>query len=192
MSMIENIRKSRIEKVQEFQKRGINPYPSKSKRDTMSNEIVSDYEGFEGKEVTVSGRIMFFRDLGKIAFLKLKDNSGEIQLYLKKEKLGDDFWSDLKLFDVGDFVDAKGIVCKTKTGEISVDVDTLDILAKSIKPLPEKWVGLQDEDKRFRQRYLDFLVNPDAKEKIEKRAKLTRFLREFYGVKALWRLRILP
>jgi lysyl-tRNA synthetase class 2 len=179
MSMIENIRKSRIEKVQEFKDRGINPYPSKSKRDTMANEIVSDYDGFEGNEVTVSGRIMFFRDLGKIAFIKLKDNSGEIQLYLKKESLGEEFWKDLKLFDVGDFVDAKGTVCKTKTGEISVEVKTLDILAKSIKPLPEKWVGLQDEDKRFRQRYLDFLVNPDAKEKIEKRAKLTRFLREF-------------
>jgi lysyl-tRNA synthetase class 2 len=179
MSMIENIRKSRIEKVKEFEKRGINPYPSKSKRDTMANDIVSDYKGFEGNEVTVSGRIMLFRDLGKIAFLKLKDYSGEIQLYLRKETLGEEFWKDLKLFDVGDFVDARGVVCKTKTGEISVEVQTLDILAKSIRPLPEKWVGLQDEDKRFRQRYLDFLVNPDAKEKIEKRAKLTKFLREF-------------
>jgi len=95
--MIENIRKSRIEKVKEFEKRGINPYPSKSKRDTMANDIVSDYEGFEGKEVTVSGRIMLFRDLGKIAFLKLKDYSGEIQLYLRKETLGEEFWKDLKL-----------------------------------------------------------------------------------------------
>ena len=144
MSMIENIRKSRIGKVKEFENKGINPYPSKSKRDTMANEVVSDYEGFEGKDVTVSGRIMFFRDLGKIAFLKLKDTSGEIQLYLKKETLGEKFWSDLKLFDVGDFVDAKGTVCKTKTGEISVEVESLDILAKSIKPLPEKWIGLRD------------------------------------------------
>ena len=179
MAMLDTIRQSRIEKVQKFREKGINPYPSKSKRDTMANDILSKYDEYEGKEVTVSGRMMFFRDLGKIAFIKLKDMSGTIQLYLKKELLGEEKWKDLKLFDVGDFVDATGKVTKTKTGEISVEITSLDILAKSIRPLPEKWVGIQDDDKRFRQRYLDFLVNPKAKDTIEKRAKLLRFLREF-------------
>ena len=179
MAMIDTIRNGRIQKVQQFKEKGIDAYPSKSKRDSMANDILVDYAKFEGKKVTVSGRMMFFRDLGKIAFIKLKDMSNTIQLYLRKDSLGEEFWKDLKLFDVGDFVDATGTVCKTKTGEISVEVESLNILAKSIRPLPEKWVGIQDEDKRFRQRYLDFLVNPESKEKIEKRAKLLRYLREF-------------
>jgi lysyl-tRNA synthetase class 2 len=179
MAMIDTIREGRIQKVQQFRDKGINPYPSKSKRDTMANEILNNYEKYEGKTVTVSGRMMFFRDLGKIAFIKLSEMSGTIQLYLRKENLGEEFWNNLKLFDVGDFVDATGKVTKTKTGEISVEIESLDILAKSIRPLPEKWIGIQDEDKRFRQRYLDFLVNPKAKDTITKRAKLLKYLREF-------------
>ncbi len=179
MAMIDTIREGRIQKVQKFREKGVNPYPSKSKRDTMASEVLKDYDNYEGKEVTVSGRMMFFRDLGKIAFIKLKDVSGTIQLYLKEDNLTEESWKDLKLFDVGDFVDATGAVCKTKTGEISVEIKNLDILAKSLRPLPEKWVGIQDDDKRFRQRYLDFLVNPDAKDKIEKRAKLLKYLRKF-------------
>ena len=177
--MIDEIRKARIEKVQKFKEKGINPYPAKSKRTNMAKEILNDYNNFEGKDVTVSGRIMFFRELGRISFIKLKDMSGTIQLYLKKDNFTEEAWNDLKLFDVGDFVDASGTVCKTKTGEISVEVKQLDILAKSIRPLPEKWAGIQDEDMRFRQRYLDFLVNPESRDKIEKRAKLFRYLREF-------------
>lgn len=177
--MIDTIREGRIKKVEQFREKGINPYPSKSKRDTMANDILSDYEGFEGKEVTVSGRMMFFRDFGKMAFAKVKDSSGVIQLYLRKDVLGEEAWKDLKLFDVGDFVDGTGKIVKTKTGEISVEVTELDILAKSLRPLPEKWAGIQDEDMRFRQRYLDFLVNPEAKERIEKRAKLLKYLRTF-------------
>lgn len=179
MAMLDTIREGRIEKANKFREKGINPYPSKSKRDTNCGDIIENYEKFEGKKVTVSGRVMLFRELGKISFMKLKDMSGEIQLYLKREELGEEKWEDLKLFDVGDFVDASGVVCKTKTGEISVQVEELRILAKSIRPLPEKWLGIQDEDKRFRQRYLDFLVNPESRERIEKRAKLLKYLREF-------------
>jgi lysyl-tRNA synthetase class 2 len=177
--MLDTIREGRIEKANKFREKGINPYPSKSNRDTNSGDIIENYEKFEGKKVTVSGRVMLFRELGKISFMKLKDMSGEIQLYLKREELGEEEWEDLKLFDVGDFVDASGVVCKTKTGEISVQIEELRILAKSIRPLPEKWLGIQDEDKRFRQRYLDFLVNPESRERIEKRAKLLKYLREF-------------
>ncbi len=179
MAMLDTIREGRIEKANKFREKGINPYPSKSNRDTNSGDIIENYEKFEGKKVTVSGRVMLFRELGKISFMKLKDMSGEIQLYLKREELGEEEWEDLKLFDVGDFVDASGVVCKTKTGEISVQIEELRILAKSIRPLPEKWLGIQDEDKRFRQRYLDFLVNPESRERIEKRAKLLKYLREF-------------
>lgn len=179
MAMIDTIREGRIQKAEKFREQGINPYPSKSKRDTMAKAILDDYAGYEGKEVTVSGRVMFFRDFGKIAFAKVMDQTATIQLYLRKETLGEEKWKDLKLFDVGDFVDATGTVCKTKTGEISVEITSLDILAKSLRPLPEKWAGIQDEDSRFRQRYLDFLVNPEAKDRITKRAKLLKYLREF-------------
>jgi lysyl-tRNA synthetase class 2 len=179
MAMLEKIRQDRIKKLEEFRNRGINPYPSKSHRTAMAAKVVDKYDQMEGKEVTVSGRAMSWRDIGKIVFADLKDGSGEVQLYMKQENM-EDQWDELKLYDVGDFVDATGTVTKTKTGEISVEVTNLRILAKAIRPLPEKWEGIKDEDVRFRQRYLDFLTNPEAKEKIEKRGELLQLMREFF------------
>lgn len=177
--MIDTIRKTRIEKVKQFKDMGINPYPSNSLRSILANDVVKQYSNLEDKVVTVSGRLMFWRDFGKIAFAKVMDMSGEIQLYMKKEDMGEVLWNMLKLFDVGDFVDATGRVCKTKSGEISIEVTQFRMLAKSIRPLPEKWEGLKEEDARFRRRYLDFLTNKDSKERIHKRAKLLKYLREF-------------
>lgn len=178
MAMLETIRKERMEKAEELKKQGVDPYPSGSLRTHLAREVVIGFAKLEGKKVTVSGRIMSWRDFGKIAFSMLRDGSGQVQLYMKEVNLRDE-WKSLRLYDIGDFVDATGIVTKTKTGEISVEVSSLRMLVKSIRPLPEKWLGLKDDDARFRQRYLDFLVNPKARERIEKRAKLLRFIREF-------------
>ncbi len=178
MSMLEKIREDRIKKVKKFKEIGINPYPAKSGRTNNAKEITESYAEFEGKDVTVSGRLMSWRSFGKIVFADLKDASGKIQLVLKKENIKDQF-NLLDLFDVGDFVDASGSVMKTESGEISVAVRELKILAKSIRPLPEKWEGLKDDDARFRQRYLDFLMNQESKEAIDVRAKLLRYWRKF-------------
>lgn len=178
MAMLETIRAERIEKAETLRKKGINPYPSKSARTHTALQITDDFSKLEGKTVTVSGRIMSWRDFGKLAFANLKDGSGQIQLYIKEVNLKDE-WKSLSLYDIGDFVDATGTVTKTKTGEISVEASSLHMLAKSVRPLPEKWLGLKHDDARFRQRYLDFLVNPGARERIEKRAELLRYIREF-------------
>lgn len=182
MAMLETIRNERIDKVNQLRKLGIDPYPSKAGRTHMAKEIVEDFLKFNGKIVTVSGRLMSRRDFGKIAFCVLRDGSGQIQLFLKEDILKET-WKQLSLYDIGDFIDAEGTVIKTKTGEISIEVTNLRMLAKSIRPLPEKWVGLKEDDARFRRRYLDFLGNPDARERIEKRAKLIKYIREFFWSK---------
>src|SRR4030042_5684943 len=138
MAMLEKIMKDRMEKIAELKKLGVDPYPSKSGRTHLASEIVEDFLGFKDKKVVVAGRIMSWRDIGKLIFAKLRDASGEIQLYLRKEKL-EKIWSQLKLYDLGDFVDATGVVTKTQTGEISVEITELKMLVKSIYPLPEKW-----------------------------------------------------
>ncbi|MDD3661692.1 MAG: lysine--tRNA ligase [Candidatus Dojkabacteria bacterium] len=178
MAMIDTIRKDRMEKVKRLRELGFDPYPSDSLRTHASSEVVKGFNEFSGKTVTVSGRLMSWRDFGKLIFARLRDESGDIQLMLRKENLSQ-LWSNRNLFDVGDFVDATGVVTKSNTGEVSVEVRDLRMLAKSLRPLPEKWVGLKDDDIRFRRRYLDFLVNPASREKIQKRARLLRFLREF-------------
>ena len=177
MTMLERIKKERIEKIDAFRKKGIDPFATKSKRSKMADEVVKNFSKLEGKKVTVAGRLMSFRDFGKIAFAKLLDGSGNIQLYLKKDVLKN--WSDLKLFDIGDIVDATGKVVKTKTGEISVEVEQLDILTKAIRPLPEKWEGLKNVEDRYRKRYLDILLNEKSKERLLARANIVKAIREF-------------
>lgn len=178
MAMLDKIMEDRRAKVAALKKAGQDPFATKSGRTQMVSSILSDYDKFEGKEVTVAGRMMFWREFGKIAFAKLRDESGDIQLYFSKEKLADK-WDLLKLFDVGDFVDAKGIVIRTKTNEISVEVSDLSILTKSIRPLPAKWEGLKDVELRYRNRYLDILLNAETKKRLLARAGIERAIREF-------------
>ena len=178
MAMLETIRNERIAKMNELRKRGINPFPSKAGRTHMAKEIIDGFSKLEGKPVTVSGRVMSWRDFGKLAFAKLRDGSGDIQLMLRKELLGKES-ELLKLFDVGDLVDAVGTVEKSQTGEISVLVKELRMLAKAIRPLPEKWTGIKDKEVRYRQRYLDTIMNPEQRWRFEKTAELTYAIREF-------------
>lgn len=175
--MLDIIKKERLEKVEDFRKKGIDPYATTSNRTHMAEEVSGNFSKLEGKKVTVAGRLMSFRNFGKIAFSDLLDGSGKVQLYMKEETMKN--WDDLNLFDVGDIVDATGKVVKTKTEEISIEVEQLDILTKAIRPLPEKWEGLKDVEGRYRKRYLDILLNPESKERLVARENITKAIRQF-------------
>ncbi len=179
MKAIEEIRQVRIEKVKKLREMGIDPYPSQAKRTHTAEEIASDFAKLEGKAETVAGRIMSQRGHGKIAFWDLVDDSGKIQLYFKEGEVNPTTLAHLDLFDIGDFVQAAGVVTKTQTGEISILVKDLEILAKSLRPLPEKWAGLKDPELRLRKRYLDLIVNPEAKELFRLKAKWFHAMRTF-------------
>lgn len=179
MNAIEELRQTRIAKAKKFREMGVDPYPSQAKRTHTAGEVASDFAKLEGQPATVAGRIMSQRGHGKIAFWDLVDDSGKIQLYLKEGEVDPTTLAHLDLFDIGDFVQAEGLVTKTKTGEISVLVKDLQILAKSIRPLPEKWAGLKDPELRLRKRYLDLIVNPEAKELFRLKAKWFHAMRTF-------------
>ncbi len=168
----------RKRKLEELKKAGINPFAYHYDKRESSLEITSAYEKFEGKEVSVAGRLVSMRDMGKICFAHIQDSSGKLQLYFSKEELKEAY-SLLKLIDMGDIIGTKGKVFKTKTGETTVHVVTFELLTKSLRPLPEKWHGLKDPEARYRQRYVDFIVNPDVKEVFHKRAKIYKAIRGF-------------
>jgi lysyl-tRNA synthetase class 2 len=167
----------RKKKLEELRKLGIAPFAYRYEKDQSSEEIITSFESFDGKAVSVAGRIMSIRDMGKVCFMHIQDLSGKIQLYLQEDELKE--YKNLKLLDMGDIIGAKGKVFKTKRGEVTVHVELFELLTKSIRPLPEKWHGLKDPEIRYRQRYLDFIVNPEVKEIFVKRAKIYRAIREF-------------
>jgi lysyl-tRNA synthetase, class II len=172
---LEEIRKVRLEKAGRLREMGINPYPSKVKGKRQEIKVAKESEG---KEVGVAGRVMAWREHGNVIFADLKDESGQMQLWFQKNSLGDNF-KLLKLVDIGDFLYAKGAVVKTKVGEISVDVSDFQILSKSIRPLPEKWHGIKGEELRYRQRYVDLLLNDQLRELFRKKAVFWQSMREF-------------
>lgn len=179
-------RQIRIDKANKLRELGINPYPSNSNRDTLSTQITSAFEEFEGRTVTVAGRLMSWREHGHLVFGHLQDQDGQIQLYIKDDEITETSaknqtigFEALNLLDVGDIVEATGIVTRTQKGEVSVLVNDLKILTKAIRPLPNKWDGLKDKEKIFRQRYLDHIMNPEKKDRFEKMAKITFAIRDF-------------
>lgn len=183
-------RQIRIDKANKLRKLGIDPYPAKSERDTKTLEIQKDYTAFENKEVTVAGRLISWREHGQLVFGNIIDQDGSIQLYIREDSISDTNaengtlgFKDLYLVDVGDLVEAFGTVTKTQKGEVSVLVKGFKILTKSIRPLPDKWKGLQDKEKIYRQRYLDMIVNPDHKDRFIKAAEITYAIREFLNNK---------
>lgn len=181
--MSETIKKVRLGKIREMREAGIDPYPVKWKRSHSTQEAGKLKVGV--KNVKVAGRLVFERGFGKMAFWKLRDGSGDLQLVLKKDVMGEkNFKKWMKWMDVGDIIGASGKMVKTKTGEKSVEVKKLEMLSKSLKPLPDKFHGIKDEDEIFRKRYLDFLLNPESREKvmlIPKIAKATREILEGEG-----------
>lgn len=170
--------KERKRKLEELRKLGVEPFEYRYDRTHTTKQVLEDYDKLEGKSVKVAGRIMTSRDMGKVAFMHIKDGSAKIQLYVGKDNLGDKY-SLLKLLDIGDIIGCEGKVFKTKRGEISIEVKQLQLLTKSLRPLPDKWHGLKDPELRYRQRYVDLIMNPDVKEVFVKRARIYKSIRNF-------------
>ena len=167
------------EKLQKLRDEGRDPFViEKYNVDAYSTDIKDNYAEYEGKKVSIAGRIMSKRGHGKIAFLDLQDSKGRIQIFARKDVLEDEY-QNVKDTDIGDIVGAVGEVFKTEAGEISVRADEFTLLSKSLQILPEKWHGLQDTDLRYRQRYVDLIVNPEIKETFLKRNKIIKGIREF-------------
>lgn len=177
---IQLIRKQRIEKVKKLRELGIDPYPARCRRKQTNAQARKSL----GKKVAVAGRIMAIRGHGGIQFFDLRDESGQIQLVFKKDQLVHPLTRKLiNLLDVGDFIGVEGKVIKTKAGEISVDAESVQLLSKAIRPLPDKWHGLKDIEERFRKRYLDLIMNPSVRAIFERKAKFWELSRKFMGSK---------
>ena len=174
----------RREKLEKLQKEGKNPFEiTKFNRTHTSKDIKDNYEELEGKDVTVAGRIMAKRIMGKASFCHIQDSNGKIQSYVSINELGEGSYKAFKEDDIGDIIGITGFVFKTKTGEISIHAKEVTLLSKSLKPLPEKFHGLKDTDLRYRQRYLDLIVNPEVKETFIKRAEIIKEIRKFMNKK---------
>ena len=183
--------KIRKEKLDELRQSGVDPYPREFKQSHFSLDIIENYQEMEGNEVSVSGRIMAVRLMGKDAFVHLQDKSGRIQLFIRKDDIGEENYKIFKSCDIGDFIGVSGTVFKTRTGEISVQGFSFQLLSKSIRPLPivkeevsetgEKIVhdAFADQELRYRQRYVDLIVNPEVKDVFIKRSKIIQGMRNF-------------
>lgn len=186
-----NQRQVRLNKIQQLKDIGINPYAYSWQSTTTALELKEHYQTLNpgeelNDEVSIAGRVMSRRVFGKLAFFTIQDETGIIQLYLDKKRLNecmselDNAFSTLKnLIDIGDFIGVKGTIKRTEKGELSVYVSTYEILTKSLLPLPDKWHGLTDTEKRYRQRYVDLIVNPDVRETFRNRARITSSIRRY-------------
>ncbi len=185
-SRLDEILKEREKKVEHLKLIGIELYPAKSKKDLANKDVVDNFEKYEAKIMTLAGRIMAWREHGKLIFGQIQDQSGRIQLFIRadtleitnKEKQFIGF-EDLELLDLGDFIEASGEVVKTRTGEVSLMVSSIRLLTKSRLPLPDKWEGITDPDDAIRKRYLDILMNEDKKKRFERKAKFWSETRKF-------------
>ena len=176
--------KIRREKLEELQKQGKDPFAiTKFNKTHSSQEIKDNYEALEQKDVTIAGRIMAKRIMGKASFCHIQDEQGKIQCYVSTNDLGEENYKEFKTYDVGDIVGITGFVFKTRTEEISVHAKKITLLAKSLRPLPEKFHGLKDTDLRYRQRYVDLIVNPEVKETFIKRTQIINEVRNILNEK---------
>lgn len=176
---VNEVRKVRIEKLNELVAKGENPFEITSyNRTATAGEILANYDKFEGQIVSIAGRLMSKRIMGKASFGHIMDSDGRMQGYFSRDDMGVDEYQAFKKLDVGDIVGIEGFVFKTKTGEISVHVKKVTLLTKSLLPLPEKFHGLKDPELRFRQRYVDLIANPEVKDVFIKRSKIISTIRE--------------
>ena len=179
-SRLKQILKNRRDKLQEYVDAGMDPFEiTKFDRSANAGEIKNNFDEFEGKEVTLAGRLMSKRRMGKVGFGDLADREGRIQIFAKKDILGDEEYERFKKLDIGDIIGATGEVFKTETGEISVRVSKITLLSKSLQPLPEKFHGMTDTDMRYRQRYVDLIMNPEVKDTMIKRSKILSAIRKY-------------
>ena len=176
----------RKEKLNKLRNAGVEPYPQKYEPTHFSADILGDFETLEEKDVNIAGRIMSMRKMGKASFFHIQDLKGKIQIFIRRDDVGEDNYTHFKLLDMGDFVGVKGYVFKTKMGEISIHASELKVLCKSIRPLPvvkekegERFDAFADKEQRYRNRHLDLIVNPDVKETFIKRANIIKGLRSY-------------
>lgn len=183
---LNELQKMRREKLEELYSMGIEPYGEKFEPQQKTNEINDSFEEYENKSVVVAGRIMAKRGHGKAGFLNIKDFNGQIQVYGRKDTLGDDNYELFQRFDVGDMIGVEGVVFRTQKGEISIKANKVTILAKSLQPLPEKWHGLKDVELRYRQRYVDLIVNQEVMDTFVKRSKIVKTIRNYLEGKGFY------
>ena len=174
----------RKEKLETLKAAGKDPFVT-TKFDVThhSVDIKNDFDNLENKQVTIAGRMMFKRIMGKASFCNLSDRYGSIQCYVARDSIGEEAYAEFKKYDVGDVIGVKGYVFKTKTGEISVHAEEVTLLTKSLRPLPEKYHGLKDTEARYRQRYLDLIMNQDVRNTFEKRSQILKEIRSFLAEK---------
>ncbi len=168
----------RRDKLQALQAAGRDPYQIVTfDRTHFSTQIVEGFEALEGKEVSIAGRLMTKRIMGKASFANVQDGLGAIQVYVKRDDLGEEVYEDFKKTDIGDIVGVRGLVFRTRTGEISIHASAVTLLSKALLPLPEKWHGLKDQDLRYRQRYVDMIVNPEVRAAFRTRSRILGIIR---------------
>ncbi|NCQ54340.1 hypothetical protein COV88_01870 [Candidatus Saccharibacteria bacterium CG11_big_fil_rev_8_21_14_0_20_41_19] len=186
MATLKDFRDERLRKLKELRDLGINPYPADSHRTHKANEIISGFNGLEGQVVTISGRIVGIRKFGKLAFIVVKDFSGQIQFFMRSDIVaGLDITNnqigiaELPLLDIGDFVEGTGKVIKSQTGEISIEVTNLRLLTKTLRPMPSATEGFTNKEERMRRRYVDMNVNQDVRDRFVRRSKFWQATRDF-------------
>ena len=177
---IDDIRNTKIEKIEKLRKAGTDPYPASSKRTNTVSDTIENFDKLaeEKKELVLTGRMMAKREHGGSMFFDLRDASGKFQGFIKQDIIGKNHFAQFsELIDIGDFIQIKGILFKTKKEEKTIEVSEFKLLSKSLLPLPEKWHGLQDVEERLRKRYLDLIMNPEVKQVFEKRSLILDSIR---------------
>ena len=172
------LKKIRIAKLSELVQNGKNPFEiTRVERTNCARDVLEQFESLENTDVRIAGRIMSWRDMGKANFIHVADESGKIQVYVRLDDVGSESFEEFKKWDIGDILCVEGFVFRTRRGEISIHAKTVQLLSKSLNPLPEKWHGLKDTELRYRQRYLDLIVNPDVKDSFVKRSRIIKEIR---------------
>jgi len=186
MSTLKDFRDERLRKLADLKELGFNAYPSQSHRTHNAGVVKNDFDSLENQVVTVTGRVMGISKFGKLAFIVLRDQTGEIQLFLQAGKVGERNAAegqlsidDLPLLDTGDFLEATGPVIKTKTGEVSIEVQALRLLTKALRPMPSAQEGFTNKEERMRRRYVDMNVNLDVRERFVRRSVFWQATRDF-------------
>ena len=179
MSRPEHLLSEKLDKLEEWRQRGVNPYPYSWKRSHTSQQVHDAEAELGEQEISIAGRLMTLRGHGKTSFAHVQDMQGRLQVYARRDDLGEEVYDLWKLLEVGDLVGIRGEVFRTRTDELTVRVRSFELLSKSLRPLPDKWHGLSDKEVRYRQRYVDLIVSPDVREVFLKRSKALASMRYF-------------
>ena len=169
----------RRDKLAQYEDKGVYPFGQRFVVREHTQEVKDDFINFDGQPVVMAGRLMTMRSHGKTAFANIRDKAGDIQVYFRKDVMGEEAYGFVKMLDIGDIIGVEGHVFRTHKGEITVKVNTLTLLSKSLRPLPEKWHGLTNTELRYRQRYVDLIVNPEVRDTFVKRSKIVAKIRQY-------------